>query len=96
MPFSELRRDYMVMAAILKGTRPPRPLTAEAAESLHDPIWNVMQRCWVADPQIRASLREVADLIGPYMTRHQSPEALSNAPQEPVVEDYDGAVRIGT
>jgi hypothetical protein len=96
MPFSELRRDYMVMAAILKGTRPTRPMTPEAAESLHDPIWDVMQRCWIAEPQSRASLHEIAEVIGPYTARHESPNALRDAPHEQVVEDYDGAVMIDT
>jgi hypothetical protein len=95
MPFSELRQDYMVMAAILKGTRPSRPTTVEAAESLHDPIWHVMQRCWNAEPQSRASLREVAELFGPYTARYESPETLSHIPHEQVVEDYDGVAVIG-
>ena len=60
VPFSEIRQDMAVMAAILHGTRPERPSNDDLpVVELDDSLWSVMQRCWLANPASRPSIFNV-------------------------------------
>ena len=54
VPFGTLS-SFMVMLAITRGERPPRPAHPTFTENL----WKLTQRCWDNDPHLRPEASEV-------------------------------------
>ncbi|KAJ6507791.1 kinase-like domain-containing protein [Mycena vitilis] len=62
-PFSELRMDGAVAAAVLDGCRPSRP---ECCSAPMDGLWDLLQSCWDQEPAKRPTATEIVRwLMGP-------------------------------
>ena len=60
-------RESVTAFNITRGDRPPRPNGPAAKRWLPDPIWDVVQRCWVQLPRSRLAvdlLRQAFDESG--------------------------------
>lgn len=50
------------MLKVLKGERPPRPVTdREKARGLTDDTWSLIQRCWAQNPDERPTMTGVVN-----------------------------------
>ncbi|KAL5528090.1 hypothetical protein ACEPAF_7226 [Sanghuangporus sanghuang] len=59
-PFSHIRRTPEVLIKMQQGERPRRPEGPEIVErGLDDKLWDLLTRCWAADPEQRPSIQEV-------------------------------------
>ena len=57
LPFSHLRRDAAVLyARISKKQNPPRP---DGPNRISDDLWDLMTRCWAAEPDERPTMEQV-------------------------------------
>jgi len=54
-PFHNIKLDSVVIAKVVKGTRPERPEVSQ----VDDALWNLLTRCWDQDPKCRPSIAEV-------------------------------------
>lgn len=54
--------DPPVISAIIMGHRPARPKDGYGLQ-ITDLIWEIMQRCWLADPSRRPALCEIARVV---------------------------------
>ncbi|KZP25822.1 kinase-like protein [Athelia psychrophila] len=61
IPFSNLRHDYHIIAALHKLHRPAAPTAVR--DRIASPVWDTMCRCWVQDPKQRPSAEEVVKLL---------------------------------
>jgi len=60
-PFANLKRDESVVPYVLiKKKMPPRPEDPAVALWLTDELWELMQGCWVPQPEIRPVMNTVA------------------------------------
>ncbi|KAJ7878760.1 kinase-like domain-containing protein [Mycena olivaceomarginata] len=65
IPFHELRNDMAVMMRVSQGYRPPQPKAYSCTTAL-DGLWELMQKCWEQDAQMRPTASEIVDcLTGP-------------------------------
>ncbi|TDL16987.1 kinase-like protein, partial [Rickenella mellea] len=71
-PFSEIRTDFAVLAAIMNGETPRRPSVDLAHRGLDDSLWAVIEKCWHRDPNLRPTSKHLVQyfnlrrgLIGP-------------------------------
>jgi hypothetical protein len=62
VPFRGLR-GAEVMFSILGGGRPEKPVNASAI-GFSDPVWDLAQRCWDGDMNIRPKVAEVVKRLG--------------------------------
>lgn len=61
-PFSHIRRTPEVLIKMQQGERPCRPEGQEIVErGLDDNLWNLLTRCWAAEPEKRPTIHEVLD-----------------------------------
>lgn len=66
-PFDEIRQDFAVVLAVVRGQRPSREGDAEAnGEEVPYGLWQLMQRWWSSDAAQRPSaeyiLQELASI----------------------------------
>ena len=57
LPYSGVRGESHIAFEIASGHRPSRPTGETADLWLHDPIWEVIVRCWDHNPRFRLSAR---------------------------------------
>ena len=62
VPFSQYH-GYAIVARVLKGKRPGRPLGAEGTW-FTDEIWSILERCWKPVPGDRPRIGEVLECLG--------------------------------
>lgn len=69
-PFHRLSNEAQVVLALHKQQRPAKPSfeTADEAAALgfSDAVWEVMQRCWVCEPDARPSASELMPILTPH------------------------------
>jgi len=59
-PFSSIKRVTEVLLTIQRGERPARPLDPDiVVRGLDDRLWDLLTRCWKADPAERPTIEEV-------------------------------------
>ena len=58
VPFNKLSA-YSAMIAMARDERPPRPTHPTFTDSL----WQLMQRCWDPNPQLRLEVSEVLQVL---------------------------------
>ena len=54
------------MAGIIDGERPPRP----AHPAFTSELWELMQRCWDRDPELRPKASEVLEVLAGLLVPH--------------------------
>ena len=57
-PFRDLANSFMVVVEISKGARPEKPEDA-ARFGFTDGLWEIVERCWSADKDVRPTLEAV-------------------------------------
>ena len=81
VPYDGLETET-INHAILDGTRPYKP--AAAAElGLVDELWELLQRCWNADPELRPGLRTIRARLGEVTPLWQVRAGLPSRPDVP-------------
>ena len=61
-PFSHIKRNPEVLIKMQHGERPLRPTDPKVIErGLDDKLWNLLTRCWAAEPTERPTIYEVID-----------------------------------
>jgi hypothetical protein len=59
-PFHEITGDFQVMFAVKRGKRPSRPThDLSRTRGLNDAIWQIIETCWIQDPDKRYTASEV-------------------------------------
>ncbi|KAJ1300530.1 hypothetical protein OPQ81_005340 [Rhizoctonia solani] len=61
-PFMEMRNDFQVMFAVIRGTLPQRP-SSESAPQLTDRMWDLMTWCWARDSKARPNATTVSAMV---------------------------------
>ena len=63
VPFGDMDRSVTIVVEIMKGTRPAKP---EDAGNLGftNGLWEIVERCWLADRNGRPTLRAVLSSLG--------------------------------
>ena len=61
-PFRDLANSSMVVVEILKGTRPEKPEDA-ASLGFTDKLWEIVERCWSADKDVRPTPEAVLSCL---------------------------------
>ena len=75
-PYAHLRKDAQIIVSIYKGELPARPTASPITTSafgrlgmgmkikrgvpMDDNLWDICKKCWVADPRLRPSTRELS------------------------------------
>ncbi|KAI5115920.1 hypothetical protein M0805_005351 [Coniferiporia weirii] len=63
-PFAHIKRTPQVLIEMQHGVRPIRPVGREYVErGLDDNLWNLLLRCWDADPKKRPTIYEVLESL---------------------------------
>lgn len=78
---------------VTAGRRPERPLHREVL-GLDDSVWNMIQKCWGSDPQIRPTIKYVRGFLGPVSQEWSPPksEEIESLDLDPSVEaSIDGS-----
>ncbi|EIN10219.1 kinase-like protein, partial [Punctularia strigosozonata HHB-11173 SS5] len=82
-PFYHLALDASVLIQILSGKRPPRPTKEECfGLTISENLWDLMSRCWVAQPTKRPKL----DLIAAELKNEQN---IQDKPRKPSLTEFD-------
>lgn len=64
IPFHEVKRDITVVFRASRGIRPTKPASAALPLlELNDGIWQIMQQCWVDDPDKRLTIHQVLERL---------------------------------
>ncbi|KAG2140926.1 kinase-like domain-containing protein [Suillus bovinus] len=58
-PYADVRSDHQVIVLILKGKKPPRPISPHDADS----FWDFIEKCW-GDTGCRPSAVDVLNFLG--------------------------------
>jgi hypothetical protein len=61
-PFFHIRNDIAVLNKVLNGERPPKPVDCESV-GFSDTLWEVVERGWAAEPELRALLPEFLKVL---------------------------------
>ncbi|KAG6817812.1 hypothetical protein H0H87_003220 [Tephrocybe sp. NHM501043] len=65
LPFVDVANDAEVIYQVIQGIRPTRPVIHDdTGVQISDDLWDLIERCWEAQPTNRASIAEVVDTIG--------------------------------
>lgn len=71
VPFFECTLEITVVLKVTTGERPSRPSVCEPRKQncesvgLSDEIWNMVDKCWSANPDDRPSASDVVQLLSP-------------------------------
>ncbi|KII88351.1 hypothetical protein PLICRDRAFT_621516 [Plicaturopsis crispa FD-325 SS-3] len=72
LPYCDVRSDVAVLLAVNEGARPARHSYPE----ISDDIWDILQACWVADPDLRPAMSTLLpDLVRGRRQRRRSASA---------------------
>ncbi|KAF8710860.1 Guanine nucleotide exchange factor for Ras-like small GTPases, partial [Rhizoctonia solani] len=71
-PFSKLRLDGQVIAALIQGNLPERPEPRDAMHQrgLSDEMWKLINQCWEWKPTARPEMRTLASEVRKLHTEH--------------------------
>lgn len=77
VPFDHIPSEYKILMDVLNNHRPPRP--EDAGEiGFCITLWEIMQRCWIPEPDRRPSCPEVLEAL-----------IFAEGPSEPMVESHE-------
>jgi hypothetical protein len=79
-PFYEIFQDWTVMLKVkLETLRPTKPVPIDCnATGLNEELWELMERCWAADPSARPSLPELLEYVSHYILQDNRPDGLQS------------------
>ncbi|ELU44768.1 RasGEF domain-containing protein [Rhizoctonia solani AG-1 IA] len=79
-PFSKLRLDGQVIAALIQGNLPERPEPRDAMHQrgLSDEMWKLINQCWEWKPTARPEMRTLASEVRKLHTEHLRKYGLAN------------------
>ena len=71
LPFAHVQDPAMVCQYIVQGERPGRPLPGQGIQDMKEEgkVWEVVERCWKADPAARPDFRWVEGMLEGIMKR---------------------------
>ncbi|TDL15582.1 kinase-like protein [Rickenella mellea] len=61
VPYSEIPREAVVVMAIIQKQRPQRPVGDCVGHGLDDATWDLISKCWHADPTQRPTILQVRE-----------------------------------
>lgn len=61
-PYAEIVGEGPLAMSIIDNRHPRRP-NEVAARWLSDPVWKMMESCWIAQPQLRLHIQEVLQVL---------------------------------
>jgi len=65
LPFYDIQKDFRVMGIVTKGNRPLQPSDDRSRiRGLNDEIWNIIETCWVQEPDRRLSTGQIVERLG--------------------------------
>ncbi|TDL22512.1 kinase-like protein [Rickenella mellea] len=63
IPFPELSDGAVILSVAVKDQRPPRPSEPATSRGLDDVVWELIEACWVKEPNGRPSMDEVLERL---------------------------------
>jgi len=71
LPFAHVQDPAMVCQLIVQGERPGRPLPGQGLQDMmeEDKVWEVVERCWKAEPAARPDFRWIESALGGILKR---------------------------
>jgi hypothetical protein len=71
LPFAHVQDPAMVCQLIVQGERPGRPLPGQGMQDMREEekVWEVVERCWKAEPAARPDFRWVEGALGGILKR---------------------------
>jgi hypothetical protein len=64
IPFHEMKNDFQVMTAVMRGTRPSRPSYDTCLiRGLDDELWSLIELCWTQEPNNRPAAHQIVERL---------------------------------
>lgn len=80
-PFHNRPRAAAVIQDLVTGVRPMRPEADVTRRGLSDALWDLMQKCWHQNPDLRPSMSDILAQMKSIQRERAGPRVPANAPR---------------